>query len=132
VVTQLFIIKEPRLIYNLWKFTSGEAKNGTQIPLRSDSSRVLSATGFSKRITAKIIKREKDVDTGMSASFSTEKACPKKKMVIMVDKFVDEVIRRLIYNFHAIEKQCPALNTLLPLICESTSFKRGKMSSRIL
>jgi hypothetical protein len=66
--------------------------------------------GFSKRITARIIKREKDVDTGMSVSFSTpEKACPKKKMVAVVDKFDGEVIRRLIYHFHATEKQCPAL-----------------------
>lgn len=94
---------------------------------------MLPATGFSKRITARIIKWEKDVDTGMWVSFSTsEKACPKKKIVAVVHKFDDEVIRRLIYNFHATEKQCTALNTLLPLICEHTSFKRGKMSSRIL
>jgi hypothetical protein len=76
---------------------------------------------------------EKDVDTGMSVSFSTaENACPKKKMVGVVDKFNEEVIRRLIFHFHATEKLCPALSTLLLLICESTSFKRGKMSSSIL
>jgi hypothetical protein len=47
-------------------------------------------------------------------------------MVAVVDEFDEEVIRRLIYNFHATEKQRPALSTLPSLIRDNTSFEEAK------
>jgi hypothetical protein len=48
-----------------------------------------------------IIKEEREVHKGTSASFSTpRKSRPKKKEVAVIDAFDEEVIRRLIHNFH--------------------------------
>jgi hypothetical protein len=95
---------------------SEEARDSIKISLKSVGSRVMAATGISKRTLARIIKEGKEVDKGTSASLSSPgKLRPKKKKVAVADAFDEEVMRRLIYNFHATQKQRPTLNTVLPL-----------------
>jgi hypothetical protein len=61
----------------------------------------MAATVISKRTLARIIKERKEVDKGTSASFSTPgKSRPEKKKVAVVNAFDEDVIRRLIHNFH--------------------------------
>jgi hypothetical protein len=50
---------------------SDEARDNIKIPLKSFGSRVMAVTVISKRTLARIIKEGKEVDKGMSASFST-------------------------------------------------------------
>jgi hypothetical protein len=70
-------------------------------------------------------KRERQFDKGTSASFSTpSKSRPKKKKFAVVDAFDEEVIRRLIHNFHVTQRQRPTLNTVLRLIRENTPISR--------
>jgi hypothetical protein len=77
----------------------------------------MAVTVISKQTLARIIKEGKEVDKGMSASFSTPgKSHPKKKKVAAVDAFDVDVIRRSIYNFHVTQKHRPTLNTVLLLI----------------
>jgi hypothetical protein len=111
---------------------SDEARDGIKIPLKSVGSRVMAATVVSKRTLARIVNERKEVYKGTSSSFSTpEKSRPKKKKVAVIDTFDEEVIRRLIHNFHVQQKQRRSLNTVLPLISENSNFKGGKTSLRI-
>lgn len=52
-----------------------------------------------------------------------------KKMVAVLDKFDEDIIRILIYNFHGTQKQRPALSALPPLIRDNTSFEGGRKFS---
>jgi hypothetical protein len=59
---------------------SDEARDSIKISLKSVGSRVMAVTVISKRTLARIIKEEKEVDKGMSASFSTlGKSRPKRR-----------------------------------------------------
>jgi hypothetical protein len=49
-------------------------------------------------------------------------------MVTVVNESNEEAIRRLIYNFHATQKQLATLITSIPLVHENASFKGNKMS----
>jgi hypothetical protein len=111
------------IIYNVWTFMSDETRDGIKIPLKSVGSRVKAATVISKRTLARIIKERKEVDKGTSALFSTPRKSRPKKKVAVLDAFDEEVIRRLIHNFHVTQKQRPTLNTALPLIRENTNLK---------
>jgi hypothetical protein len=84
-----------------------EALNGIKIPLKCVSTRVLTATGLSRRILERIKKEGNDIEKGATVSFSTPgKSRPRKKNIVAaIDNFDAEVIRRLIYNFYVIKKQ---------------------------
>jgi hypothetical protein len=73
---------------------SDEAKDSIKIPLKSVGSRVMAVTVISKLRLARIIKEEKEVDKGTSASFSTPAKSRPKKKVAVVDAFDEDVIRR--------------------------------------
>ena len=121
------------IAYNVWKFMSNEAVNGIAIPLKSVCERVLAATGISKRTLAKIRKEGRNIEGGASTSFSTPgKSRPKTKIVAAVDGFDEEVIRKLIYNFHSTHKKRPTLKSLYPEVIKNTSFRGGKTSLRKL
>jgi hypothetical protein len=95
---------------------SDEARDSIKIPLKSVGSRVMAVTVISKQTLARTIKEGKEVDKGTSASFSAPgKSCPKKKVAV-VDAFDEDIIRRLVHNFHVTQKQQPTLNTVLPLV----------------
>jgi hypothetical protein len=49
------------IMYNVWTFMSDELSDGIIIPLKSVGSRVMAATGISKRTHARIIKEGKAV-----------------------------------------------------------------------
>jgi hypothetical protein len=66
---------------------SDEARDSIKIPLKSVGTRVMAATGISKRTLAGIIKEGKEVDKGTSASFSTPGKLRPKKKVAVVDAF---------------------------------------------
>jgi hypothetical protein len=83
---------------------SDEAMNGIKISFKSVSSRMLAAAVDSKRTVARIMKEGRKFETTMSASFSTPEKSRPEKMVAVVDKFDENAIRRLIYNFHGREK----------------------------
>jgi hypothetical protein len=110
------------IMYNVWTFMSDKARDGIKIHFKSVGSRVIAATGISKRTLARIIKEGKEVHKGKSASFSTPGKPRPKKKVAVVYAFDEEVIRRLIHNFHVTQKQRPTLNSVLPLIRENTNF----------
>lgn len=86
----------------------------------------------SKRTVARIIKEGRKIETTMSASFSTAGKSLPEKMATVVEKFVEDLIRRLIYYFHMAEKQRPALCILPPLIRDNISFEGGRTFSRVV
>jgi hypothetical protein len=101
--------QEREIIRNPWKFMSDESVDDIQIPLKS--------AGYQWHFQANICKdfqTGKGIDTGMSSFSIAGNHARENKMVSVVDEFDHEVIGRLIYNFHAREKQRPALNTIFP------------------
>jgi hypothetical protein len=106
--------------------------NGIEVSFKNVSSRMLATAVDSKRTVARIFKEGRKIETAMSTSLSASGKSRPEKMVAVVDKFDEDVIRRLIYNLHAAEKQRPALSTLPPLIRDNTSYEGGRTFFRVV
>ncbi|KAK4879625.1 hypothetical protein RN001_007771 [Aquatica leii] len=91
---------------------------------------VVQATGVSKSTIVRILKQGRAIDCSEQTSFVVLTPIPKTSPKSSVDNCSEQIIRRIIYNFHIIEKQKPTIAAIYNLIKDDDSIGfLGKKSS---
>jgi len=124
---------EREIVYNVYKFMKPESEVGITIPLSKVQKRVTEATRVSRRTLCRVLKGGKKVENGVAMAFSTPcKLRPKVCTKSVLDNFDEAVLRRIVHNFYLTEKQRPTLKVIHSKMCESTAYRGGVTSLRLV
>lgn len=101
------------VISNLIKFVTEEAENGEPIiDIKNIRERVLAMSGISQSSYTRVREETKKIETGESSAFkSPSKKKPRKsKVVDCLSAGEIGHVRRIIYDFHILEKRRPTVS----------------------
>lgn len=122
------------VVSNVYRFMKEEAdQKSVTIPLPKARQRTAAATGVSERVVSKINNELKNLVTSEEneTSFLTPNKNRKPiKPVTFLDDFDKCVLRRLIYNFHIVERRLPTVKLLKEALHEKIDFKGSETSLR--
>ena len=123
---------EREIVYNVYKFMKTESEVGITIPLSKVQKRVAEAC-VSTRTLSRVLKEGENVETGIIMAFATpRKLRPKVCTKSILDNFDEAVLRRIVHNFYLTEKQGPTLKASHSKMCESTGYRGGVSSLRLV
>jgi len=127
------VSSEREIVYNVYKFMKTESEVGITIPLSKVQKRVAEATCVSRRTLCRVLKEGENVETDVTMAFST--TCKLRPIVCtkcILDNFDEAVLRRIVHNFYLTEKLRPTLKAIHSKMCESTSYREGVSSLRLV
>jgi len=79
------------------------------------------------------LKERENAETGVATAFSTpRKPGPKVCTKNILDNFNEVVLRRIFHNFYLTEKQQLTLKAVHIKMCESTGYRGGVSSLRLV
>ena len=124
---------EREIVYNVHKFMKTESEVGITIPLSKVQKRIAETTRVSRRTLYRVLKEDKNVETGITMAFSTpRKRRPKVYTKSILDNFDEAVLRKIVHTFYLTEKQRPTLKAIHSKMCESTGYGGGVSSLRFV
>jgi hypothetical protein len=95
-------------------------------------NRVTEATHVSRGTLCRVLKEGKNVETGVAMAFSTQhKLRPKVCTKSILDTF-NKAVLRIVHNFCLTEKQQPTLKAIHSKMCESTGYRGGISTLRMV
>ncbi|KAK4886718.1 hypothetical protein RN001_002989 [Aquatica leii] len=112
------------IVWNIYNFFKNSNSQGNLL------NTVVQATGVSKSTVVRILKQGRAIDCSEQSSYMVSTPTPKTSSKSSVDNCSEQIIRRIIYNFHIIEKQKPTIAAIYNLIKDDDSIGfLGKKSS---